>query len=248
MSHTMRMWDPIQQHGGELGYWELSLVGEHVLVHSHPLLQQVPNRLVDAVQHRGIGHHVNETLDVRHCNVLHAPNIGVDDLVSLLNVRRCDIGISHQPKDSCSACCVEGVPYGLKEFRIQPGTRQVTQALVLAGAEDNLNLRVELARLEQLLWWSRKKWGGGKEGVWHSLPGEASLVWKDISQGNNISNFNSLQAREDICIITASNTGGKNSCILKSLFWGIWSTPADAQCSPTLENCTLESSLGKRRE
>ena len=144
-------------------------MGEDVLVHRHPLLQQVANRLVDPVQHRGIGHHVDETLDVRHCKVPHAPNIGVDDLASLFNVRRCDIGKPHQPKDSRCACCVPGVPYGLKEFRIQPGIGKVTQALVFAGAQDNFDLRVELAGLKQLLCRGRKKGGGCEEGVWYSL-------------------------------------------------------------------------------
>lgn len=32
------------------------------------------------------------------------------------------------------------------------------------------------------------------------------------------------------------------------LFGGVWSSPADAQCSPALENCTLEGAFGKGRK
>ena len=76
------------------------------------------------------------------------------------------------------------------------------------------------------------------------------------------SHYHYLQTSQDVILIATSSGQGKNSSILKSLdkgsermsfplchlFWGVWSSPADAQCSPALKDCTVEGALGKGGE
>ena len=146
---------------------------QDVMVHSDALVNEVANFLVHAEQEFRVSHHVDEALNVGHCDILHTANIELKQLLSLFNVLGCDIGDLSEAKKPCHPHSFPVVPQVLKEVWIGPSADEIAQTLVLARAKDHFHIGVELTRSKQLLWGGRKERGGCERRVWDSLEGES---------------------------------------------------------------------------